>query len=199
VRASCSTDARRRGGRETSDWLGTGRGLRAPRNAAAGRAPRVLAVHAPCVPQRRRAPLSAQRENRTWVCVHLRDVDPRGFLAAGEVAGVALRWRRWTRCHRAREEHRNTHGAGGHGERARLSIRRSVSPCLRVTEEVGLPPSLHVGGDHGVVARVGHRAAVGRPHPGAYTRSLQSSTQEPWGHIAHGRAQLEHPRDTSSA
>jgi len=37
--------------------------------------------------------------------------------------GVALRWSRRTRCHRAREEHRNMHGGGG-GERAWLSIRR---------------------------------------------------------------------------
>jgi len=33
--------------------------------------------------------------------------------------------------------------------------------------------------------------------PGAYTRSLQSSTGGPSGHIAHIRAQLEHLRDTS--
>ena len=34
--------------------------------------------------------------------------------------------------------------------------------------------------------------------PGAYTRSLQSSTWGPSGHIAHARAQLEHLRATSA-
>ena len=91
--------------------------------AAAGRATRVHAVHASCVPQRRPPP-AAQRGNGLWVCVHRCDVDRRGCLAAGEVARLALRWRRRIRCHRAREKHRNTHGAGGQGERAGLSIRR---------------------------------------------------------------------------
>jgi hypothetical protein len=118
-----TTDAGRRGNGETLDWLGNGGGLRAPLNAATGRAPRVHAVHAPCVP-RRRPPPAVQRGNGLWVCDHLRYVDPHGCLAAGDVTGVALRWRRRTRCHRACEEHRNTRGAGGHGERAGLSIRR---------------------------------------------------------------------------
>jgi len=34
---------------------------------------------------------------------------------------------------------------------------------------------------------------------GAYTRSLQSSTRGPSGHIARARAQLEHLRDTSTS